>query len=111
MALNQVQQDFVNNAARPHMETLVRILHELDTYVADYDALQASTDALPVDTTVLDDAGAAPRGDAPILQGNHTQTMRDLSASMSAVISGAVKEILIGKMKRNLNTVLRIGTR
>ena len=32
---NQAQRDFINNAARPHMETLIRILHELDTYFED----------------------------------------------------------------------------
>ena len=111
MPLNQVQQDFVNNAARPHMEEMIRMVHVLDTYIADYDALQATADSLPIDATVLDDAGATPRDDAPILTGADLQNMRNFSNSMSAVIGTAAKQTLVGKMVRNLNTVLRIGTR
>jgi len=109
MALNQVQQDFINNAARPHMEVMIRVLHELDTFIADYDALQGSADALPTDATVLDDAGATPRDDAPILTGADLQNMRNFSNTMSAVVGTAAKETLIGKMVRNLNTVLKLS--
>ena len=109
MPLNTVQQDFVNNAARPHMEIIVRILHELDTYVADYDALQSSVDALQIDSVILDDAGDIPRDDAPNLSGADLQTMRDLSSNMSAIINAGTKTVLISKMVRNLNTVLKIS--
>ncbi len=109
MALNQVQQDFINNAVRPHMEVMIRILHELDTFVADYNALQNSVDALPTDATILDDAGAAPRTDAPQLTGSNLQSMGSLSTAMSAVINAATKDVLISKMVRNLNTVLRVS--
>ena len=109
MALNTVQQDFVNNAARPHMEVLVRILHELDTYIADYDAIQSTSDVLPTDANVLDDAGISPRDDAPNLTGADLQTMRDLSANMSAISTGGVKTVLISKMKRSLSSILRLG--
>lgn len=109
MALNQVQADFVNNAARPHMEEVVKALHVLDTYVADYDALQASGDALPVDATVLDDALTAPRDDAPQLTGADLQNLRDFSANMSAVVGATAKQVLIGKMVRTLNNVLKVG--
>jgi len=111
MALNQVQQDFINNAARPHMEVMIRILHELDTYVADYDALQGSADALPIDATVLDDAGAAPRDDAPILTGADLQNMRNFSENMSAPVGAVAKDVLISKMVRTLNSILRIASR
>lgn len=109
MPLNTVQQDFVNGAARPHMETLVRILHELDSFVADYDALQATGDALPIDATVLDDAGSAPRDDAPNLTGADLQNLRDFSANMSAVVGAAAKQTLIARMVRSLSKVLRLA--
>jgi hypothetical protein len=110
MALNIVQRDFVNDAARPHMEQIVKALHVLDTFVADYDALQSSADALPVNSTVLDDGpdGTAPRDDAPVLTGGQVKALRDLSASMSAVIDAPTKEILISKMVRALAVVLRL---
>lgn len=108
MSLNKVQQDFINNAARPHMEEMIRMLHVLDTYKADYDALQSSVDSLPTDGTTLDDAGSAPRLDAPVLAGSDLQTMGDLSADMSAIVAANVKSVLISKMVRNLNTVLKV---
>ena len=109
MALNQVQQDFINNAARPHMESMIRIVHELDTFIADYDALQATADALAVDAVVLDDAGSAPRSDAPNLTGADIQNMRNFSQNMSLVIGNTAKTVLIGKMVRSLNTVLKLN--
>jgi histidine ammonia-lyase len=109
MALNQVQQDFVNGAARPQMEVIVRILHELDTFVEDYDALQGSADALPTDSTVLDDAGSAPRDDAPELTGAQLQTLRNVSENMSLEINAATKDTLISKMVRPLAIVLKIS--
>ena len=109
VALNQVQQDFINNAARPHMESMIRILHDLDTFIADYDALQASVDALATTTVVLDDAGASPRTDAPNLTGTDSQNMRNFSANMSLVVGAPAKQALIGKMVRNLNTVLKLN--
>jgi hypothetical protein len=109
MPLNQVQQDFVNQAARQHMETVVRSLHELDTFVADYDSLQAGVDALPEDATVLDDAGAAPRTDAPELTGANVKALRDFSANMSAIVGASAKQTLIGKMVRSLGVVLRLS--
>lgn len=111
MALNQIQRDFVNGAARPHMETVVRILHELDTFVADYDALQASSDALPEDATVMDDntSGTGPRTDAPQLTGALVKALRDYSAAMSAVVTANAKQTLIGKMVRALSVVLRLN--
>ena len=108
MPLNTVQQDFVNGAARPHMETLVRVLHELDSFVADYDALQSTGDALPTDATVLDDAGNAPRDDAPNLTGADLQNLRDFSANMSAIVGTVAKQTLIARMVRPLAAVLRL---
>ena len=109
MALNQVQQDFVNNASRPHLEVMIRILHELDTFIADYDAIQASGDALPTDSTILDDAGAAPRDDAPNLTGTDLANMKTFSANMSAIVGATAKQVLISKMVRSLNTVLKLN--
>jgi hypothetical protein len=109
MALNKVQQDFINNAARPHMEEMIRMVHVLDTYIADYNAIQASVDALPIDATILDDAGASPRSDAPQLTGADLANMESFSTSMSAVVGAAAKQVLIGKMVRNLNTVLKLS--
>lgn len=109
---NQVQRDFINNAARPHMEEMIRMVHVLDTYVADYDALQASSDALPTNAVVLDDGtDTTPRDNAPQLSGADLANMATFSANMSAVVGTVAKQTLIGKMVRNLNTVLRIGTR
>lgn len=105
MPLTQVQNSFVNEAVRPHMETIVRILHELDTFVADYDAMQASPDALIEDATVLDDG----RPDAPALTGANLKSLRDFSANMSAVVTPAAKEVLVGKMVRSLAVVLKLN--
>ncbi len=107
MAFNIVQQKFVGETARVHLERVVRILNDLDTYVANFDAIQSGPDALPEDGTVLDDAGAAPRADAPQLEGVILKQLRDFSVSMSAVVNPTVKEILIQKMVRPLSSVLR----
>lgn len=109
MPLNTVQTSHINGAARPMLETLIKIAHDLDTFVADHDAIQASSDALPTTSAVLDDAGDAPRDDAPNLTGADLQNLRDFSANMSAVLTDPAKQILIGKMVRPLNTVLKIG--
>ena len=110
MPLNQVQRDFVNGSARPHMEEVIRALHVLDTFVVDYDALQSTSDALPIDSTVLDDNsnGDGPRSDAPTLTGTNVKALRDYSANMSAIVSPAAKQILISKMIRSLAVVLRL---
>lgn len=105
MPLNEVQSRFVNEAARPHMESIVRILHELDTFVADYDAIQGSSDALVEDATILDDG----RTDAPLLSGANIKSLRDFSANMSAIVSPSAKDVLISKMVRALSTVLKLN--
>ena len=105
MALNEVQNAFVQNAARPHMETIVRILHLLDTFPADYAALQAGPDALPTDAVALDDE----RTDAPALSGADIANLSTFSAAMSAVVGATAKEVLIGLMVRDLNTVLGLN--
>ncbi len=108
--MNQVQIDFINNTVRPQMETIIRDLHELDTFVADYDAIQAGSDAIPEDATVMNDnrTGDAPRSDAPELTGAQIKVLRDLSASMSAIIDGPTKQTLVSRMVRALATVLSI---
>lgn len=107
MALNIVQQKFINEAARPHMEDIIKALYILDNFVTDYDAIQSSSNILPEDATVLDDAGSTPREDAPQLSGLNVKQLRDFSANMSAVVTPTAKEILISLMVRSLNTVLR----
>ena len=104
MPLNPVQIAFLNEAARPHMETLVRNLHELDTWVADYDALQAGPDNLPQTTAILDDG----RADAPALTGANVKALRDFSENMSAIVTPGAKQVLTGLMVRSLSAVLRL---
>ena len=110
MPLNQVQIDFVNEAARPHLETFIRAVHELDTFVADYDALQGTADSIPEDATVLDDGdgGTAPRADAPTLTGADLKNLRDFSANASAVLTAPANAALIARMVRPLAVVLRL---
>ncbi len=105
MPLNEVQNSHVQEAVRPHMETIIRVLHDLDTFVADHDALQGSADALSETNAPLDDG----RTDAPVLTGAQVKTLRDLSASMSLVIDAPTKETLVSKMVRPLALVLRLG--
>ena len=108
--MNQVQIKHVNETARPFMESLVKIKHDLDVFVADYDALQAGNDALPEDSTVLDDnvTGNAPRDDAPQLIGQNLKALRDFAASMSSVVSAQAEQVLIQKMVRSLAVVLNV---
>lgn len=111
MPLNPIQVAFVGTA-RAHLETFIRATHNLDVFVDDYKALQASVDALPEDTTILDDNvdGTAPRTDnAPTLTGMQIKILHDRSASMSSILTPTEKELLIGKMVRSLATVLRVG--
>ena len=109
MALNQVQVDFVNEVARPHFEAMVKMIDGLDIFIADYDAIQGSADALPEDATVLDDNadGTAPRADAPQLTGLLVKQLRNFSNTMSGTVNAAQKDILIAAMVRGLATVLR----
>ncbi len=100
--LNEVQIAFVNEAARPHIEQIIKAIYRLDTFVADYDAIQATCEVLPIDGTVLDDG----RTDAPALTGADLVLLRNFSETMSGNVSAAAKEALIGKMVRSLNVVL-----
>ena len=98
----------MNVAFRQFLETAIRFVHDADTFNADYAALQASPNALPEDTTVLDDAGANPRADAPELTGLNVKQLNDIVAAMSAELTPTAKQVLIGKMVRSLNTVLKV---
>lgn len=104
MALNEVQVKFLNETARPFLETMVRILDDLDTFIADYDAIQAGSDALPTDATVLDDnvTGTGPRSDAPTWTGSNVAALRTYSASMRAVVNTAAEQVLVQKCVRPL---------
>ena len=105
MPVNPGQYAFINGAGRPFMETFIRGVYNLDDFVADYDALQASIDALPEDATALDDG----RTDAPALTGADLKNLRDFAANMSAVLTPAAKQILIGLMVRPLTKVRNGG--
>lgn len=107
MPLNEVQVDHVNGVVRPFLERLILALDTIDTFVAEYDALQGGANALPTDGTVLDDGagGTAPRTDAPQLTGAQVALLRDRAASMSAVLSASEKRTLIDKMVRDLATI------
>ena len=107
MALNQVQQDKVQELIRPQLDIMIRAKRDLENFVTDFDAFQLTSDALPTDATVLDDAGAAPREDAPTLVGTDIQNIRNFSENMAAVIGTTAEQVLIGKMKRTLSSVLR----
>lgn len=102
MPLNEIQNSFVNKTARPHMETLVRILHQLVTFIEEYDAIQLTSYALPWDDTVLDDG----RTDVPVLTGQDIKRLRDFSNTMNNVVGPMARQIMISLMVRNLKTVL-----
>jgi len=101
--MSEVSDKFINEVARPHMETFIRAIHNFDSMVADYNALQAGPDALPEDATDV----STGRTDAPSLTGLDVKQLRDFSVAMSAVVSPAAKQVLIGLMVRPLNIVLK----
>lgn len=105
MPLSEIQKPFVAGVVRPQMETIIRNLHELSVFVDDYDALQATVNALPEDDTVLDDEVAG----GPTLTGLNVKQLRDFSNNMSAVVTPAAKQILISLMTRDLATVLKLS--
>lgn len=105
---NEVQRNFVNNAVYPQLERVIRIINQLEALVEDYDALQASANALPVDATIvetLDDVTS--RTDVATITGAQIQTLRDVCEAMAAQLTAPQKQTLIGLMVRDLNTVIR----
>lgn len=109
MPLNPVQVAHVGEVIRPFLETFVLGYDDFQTFVTEYDALQAGPNALPEDGTVLTDApgGTEPRTDAPQLTGAQVKLLRDRVATMLAVMTPAEFEVLIDKMVRDLQTVRR----
>lgn len=109
MSLNPIQVAHVNGVIRPFLETLVGAKDAMDTFVAEYDALQDGPNALPEDATIMLDGadGTVSRVDAPLMTGAIIKTIRDRAASMSAVITPTEFAILIDLMVRDLASVRR----
>lgn len=106
MPLTQQQVQFVNGTCRPMIERLIRLRSELDAFVLDFANQQTP---LPTNAVNLDDndAGTAPRADAPTLQGTHTSQLNTLCTNMRDVISGATLNTLAQLSVRPIETVLR----
>lgn len=105
---NEVQRNFVNEAVYPQLERMIRIVHQLDAFVLDYNAIQASADALPTDATVINTKDdVTPRSDVANITGADIATLATICSNMSAQLGTAAKQALVGKMVRDLNTVIR----
>lgn len=106
MPLNQTQVKFVG-VSRQMVEKLIRFRSELDAYVLDYDNQGAS--ALPTTAVALDDneAGTAPRADAPAITGAQIQSLRGFALGMRDQISGATLNTLISVSVRSVEEILR----
>jgi hypothetical protein len=104
--LNEVQRAFVNEAARPMIEKLIRFRYELDAFVLDADNQQA---AISTAADVLNDNldGSAPRADAPQLQGAHLLQLRNFAAAMRDQINGTALNALVALSVRSVNTIMR----
>ena len=109
MALNPIQVAHVNEVIRPGIEQLLLAMHLLDTFNDEHTAFQASSDALPTDGTVLDDAlgGVTPRADAPSLTGAQVDSLLTTTVAMRAQVNAAMKTILLQKAVRSLANILR----
>lgn len=83
MPLSVPQVKFVNEAARPMIERLIRIRSELDAFVVDFDNLQV---ALPAGNLDDNDTGTAPRADAPVLTAADVTNLRNFCANMRNII-------------------------
>lgn len=106
MPLNIVQQKFCNEVYRPYVEKTIAALNGLMVYTTAYSDLQASSDAIAANATVLDDDGDAPRDDAPNITG---QDLADLNAHMlaiNAILTDPERQALRGKAVRTLPNIL-----
>jgi len=107
MPLNEVQVKFVNEAARPLIEELVRIkMTILDPFVVDFDNQQ---DPLPTDATILDDGngGEAPRTDAPKLTGANVTALRNFANNMANQISDVDLAAMVELAVRPVAQIIR----
>lgn len=104
--INEVQRLFIQEAARPTIETIIRFKAMLDAFVDDYDNQQAP---ITVDGEVINDAGdlAGPRLDAPNLTGTKLEQLRNFAASMSAVVNTAAEADLIAVAVRSVDLIRR----
>jgi hypothetical protein len=103
--LNPVQRNFVNEAARPMIEEIIRMHARLQNFVADYDNQQVPITA---DSEVLNDGdGTSPRADAPTLTGLNLQQLRSFANNMAGQINGSTLNVLISLAVRDVDTIRR----
>jgi hypothetical protein len=104
--LNPVQVAFVQEAARPTIEKLIRARSVLDAFVLDYDNMQTP---IVADSEVLNDApgGVTPRTDAPNLTGTNLLQLRNFAANMRDQINGVALNSLIELSVRSVEDILR----
>lgn len=107
MSLNPIQVQHINEVIRPAVESMVRALTKAELFVAEHEALQAGPDAIPETTDILDDAGDAPREDAPVITGEFVKHLYDTAVALRGQVTEEEKKILIQKMVRSLAAVLR----
>lgn len=105
MALNPVQVQFVR-VARQVVERVILFRSQMDAFVLDYDNQQSP---LPTTAAVLDDndAGTAPRSDAPQLTGQQVQQLRNFCAGMRDQVTAANLNTLISVAVNDLESILR----
>lgn len=104
--LNEEQRNYVNGTARPQIERLVAIWHELDAFVREADNQQ---DPIANVADILNDGtnGTTPRTDGPQLMGSHITQLRNFCANMRDQISSTALNTLITLMVRDFRTVVK----
>lgn len=106
MPLNTVQVAFVNESARPMVESLIRYRSELEAFVLQFDNQQ---DAIPTSAVALDDnsTGTAPRDDAPLLTGQRVSQLRTFANDMFSQIDSVALDILVSLAVRPVGNIIR----
>lgn len=104
--LNTVQRNHVNETVRPAIERVVGFLAYLDDVIDEMDNQQ---DAITASGDDLGDGadGAAPRTDAPVLNGNNVAHLRTFLGNMRGQVSDVQRDVLIALMVRPLAQVVR----
>ena len=110
MPLNQVQINHVNENVRRGLEAYLQAIYTLRAVKDDYDALQSGPDALPTDSTVLDDnaAGDGPRPDAPTMTGANAAALMTHIQNTLDQITPAQEEVMLQFAKRTKARIQRI---
>lgn len=104
--LNQVQRDFVNGVARPHIEKLIEVYYLCDMFAKDYDNQQSAI-AATADQLGDGEGGIAPRVDAPVLTGAQLQSLRTFSVNMRDQINAAALAQLIQAAVRSVKGIVQ----